>query len=297
MRWSYDIRKDGRQQSFHGNPLITDDLILIGTDRSCDPEGIGHVYVFERNTGRVRWKYRSTSVPTDILLAGPNIYFGSFQDRWSAVNFKTGELVWRYSTDTVNPDCAMIKSPVVGGTHLYLTGLDGFIYSLDTATGRVVWKRKLSASPSTALALKGNALYVGTTDNHLYRLNPDSGATVTDLAVEAMPVGRLTLTDDSLLLFLENRSERSGYIVAVDPQLKGERWKRKSIPDWASERPQVWKGLVLAGNCRGELAAIAASDGAPQWKMNLKGCIRSIGQSDDMLFVGVQEGTVYALRP
>ena len=297
MRWSYDIHRDGKQTSFHGNPLITEDLILIGTDLSCAPDGEGHVYAFERNTGKAKWKYKSTSVPTDILRIGQTIYFGSFQDRWSAVNLKSGELVWSFSTNTANPDCTMVKSPVADATHLYLTGLDGFVYSLDTATGRVIWKRELSAPPSTALALKDNALFVGTTDNHLYRLNPVSGATLADLVVDAMPVGRLTLTDDSLLLFLENRSDHSGYIVAVDPRLKSERWKQKSTLDWASERPNVWKGLVLAGNCRGELAAFRASDGAAQWKLNLKGCIRSIGNSDDMLFVGVQEGTVYALRP
>ena len=47
LRWSYDIRKDGNQQSFHGDPLVTNDLILIGTDRSCDPNGVGHVYAYE----------------------------------------------------------------------------------------------------------------------------------------------------------------------------------------------------------------------------------------------------------
>lgn len=296
VRWSYNIRKDGKQRSFHGNPLITDELILIGTDYSCDPDGIGHVYAFERNTGKVRWKYQTTSVPTDILRIGSNVYFGSFQDHWSALNLKTGELVWSFSTGAANPDCTMVKSPVADAARLYLTGLDGFVYSLDTATGRVIWKRKLSAPPSTALALIGSALFVGTSANHLYRLNPESGATAADLAVEATPVGRLTLTDDSLLLFLENRAERSGYILSVDSQLKNEQWQQKSTPDWASERLNVWKGLVLAGNCRGELAAFRASDGAPQWKLNLKGCIRSIGNSDDMLFVGVQEGTVYALR-
>src|SRR5687767_3923794 len=32
VRWTYDIRKDGKQTSFHGNPLIAGDVILIGTD-------------------------------------------------------------------------------------------------------------------------------------------------------------------------------------------------------------------------------------------------------------------------
>lgn len=51
LQWSYDITKDGKQISFHGNPLITGDLILIGTDRSCEPDGVGHVYAFDRRTG------------------------------------------------------------------------------------------------------------------------------------------------------------------------------------------------------------------------------------------------------
>ena len=92
VQWSYDIRKDGKQQSFHGDPLVTSDLILIGTDRSCDPEGVGHVYAFERDSGKVRWKYRSTSVPTDIVQLGSNVFFGSFQDQWSSVDLRTGKL-------------------------------------------------------------------------------------------------------------------------------------------------------------------------------------------------------------
>lgn len=295
MRWSYDIGKDGKQKSFHGNPLITDDLILIGTDYNCAADGIGHVYAFERSTGKVRWKYQTSSVPTDILRIGQRVYFGSFQDNWYALNFQSGELLWKFSTGASNDNCDFRKSPVADDRHVYFAGLDGFIYSLDAATGRVVWKRKLTAAPSTMLALKGDALFVGTSDNRLHRLKSETGATVAELALEATPVGRLTLTDNSLLLFLENRSERSGYIISVNPNLTTQQWRQKSSPDWASERPHLWKGLVLAGNCRGELAAFRASDGAPQWKLNLKGCIRSIGNSGDMLFVGVQEGTVYAL--
>ena len=90
LQWSYDIRRDGNQQSFHGDPLVTNDLILIGTDRSCDPNGVGHVYAFERDSGKVRWKYRSTSVPTDIVQINSNVYFGSFQDNWSSVDLQTG---------------------------------------------------------------------------------------------------------------------------------------------------------------------------------------------------------------
>jgi len=296
LQWSYDIRKDGKQTSFHGNPLIIGDLILIGTDRSCDPDGVGHVYAFDRRTGAVKWKYKSTSVPTDIVHVGSNIYFGSFQDRWSAAKLQTGELVWTVSTGVPNPECHIAKSPVADEKRVYITGIDGVIYSLDAISGRQVWKRKLAAAPSTSLGLKDKSLFVGTTDNRIYRLNSLTGESEADMAVAAQPVGRPALTVDSVLFFLENRAERAGYIVALTPDLAKVRWTQKSTPDWASERPHVAQGLVIVGNCRGELAAFQVSDGAPKWKMTLKGCIRSVGDSGDTLFAGVQEGTVYALR-
>ena len=296
VQWSYDIKKDGWQTSFHGNPLVTDDLILVGTDRSCDPKGIGHVYAFERQSGKVRWKYQTTSVPTDIVRVGENIFFGSFQDRWSAINFQTGRLVWDFSTGLSNEDCAMVKSPIADETNFYFIGLDGVIYSLNAKSGRLVWKRKLPASPSTALLMKDKLIFVGTTDKRIYSLKSQTGEIEAETSTEARPVGRITWDDSAILFFLENQSERSGNIVSISSDLAKINWMQKQSPEWASERPHVLDGLVLAGNCQGELAAFRLSDGTPQWKITLKGCIRSIGSSNGQFFVGVQEGTVSALR-
>ena len=294
VRWSYDIRKDGKQQSFHGDPLVTGDLLLIGTDQSCDPEGVGHVYAFEQKSGKVQWKYRSTSVPTDIVQLKSKVYFGSFQDKWSSVDLQSGRLDWSFSIGTPNENCDPPKSPIVVDNNLFIVGLDGVIYSLDPSSGRVVWKRKLTSSPSTGLALRDKTIYVGTMDQRMYRLNAATGTIISELTLEAKPVGRLTFANDSLLMFLENASERVGYIISVDSKLAGIRWRQKSSPDWASERPHLWKEFVVAGNCRGGITAFRASDGMPQWSFSLNGCIRSIGSSGDLLFVGVQEGTIYA---
>ena len=168
------------------------------------------------------------------------------------------------------------------------------IYSLDASSGRVSWKLKLPGAPSTGLALRDKTIYVGTNDQRLYRLNAETGAVISELATETKPVGRLVFTNDSLLLFLQNASERVGYIISVDSKLTRLRWKQRSSPDWASERPHLWKEFVIAGNCRGGLEAFRITDGEPQWNLSLKGCIRSIGSSGDMLFAGVQEGTIYA---
>jgi outer membrane protein assembly factor BamB len=67
VKWEYDIRKDGEQSQFHGDPLITDQVLAIGTDGK-----IGHVYAFEPTTGAVRWKYKvkDSGVASDIVRLG-----------------------------------------------------------------------------------------------------------------------------------------------------------------------------------------------------------------------------------
>ena len=296
LRWSYDIKKDGNQQSFHGNALFVDDLVLIGTDKSCAPEGIGHVYAFNKNTGVVRWKYRTTSASTDIVQAGSRIYFGSIQDTWTALNLKDGSVAWSFATAAANPDCNYPKSPVTDGVHLYVAALDGNLYSFDAENGKIAWKQKLPAEPSTSLVLKGGFLTIGASNNHIYRLKTDSGAIANETTMEAKPVGRPVIADNAVLFFLEDRTSKTGEIVSLSNDLQTVRWAQRFSPEAASERPYTSRGLVIAGNCRGELSAFRATDGAPQWKLSLKGCIRSVGDSGDMLFAGAQEGTVYALH-
>jgi outer membrane protein assembly factor BamB len=174
-----------------------------------------------------------------------------------------------------------------------VTGLDGLIYALNATSGRIAWKRKLPAQPSTALALKEKMLFVGASDNSIYRLNTETGSTVAVMAVEAMPVGRITVTENGLMMLLENRSERSGYVVSLTTDLKP-MWQQKFSPEWASERPTVRGKSVVVGNCRGEVTALSTLDGTSQWKLSLKGCVRSIANAGNRVFIGVQEGTIYA---
>ena len=160
MRWSYDIHQDGNQTSFHGNPLITDQLVLIGTDKSCASGGIGHVYAFDRATGAVRWKYRTAGTPTDIVRIGSTIYAAIFVDELSALNLADGTLRWRFATGMPNPDCALPPAPVVVGDRVVYAGLDGILYGFDAQSGKVLWKHDLGKRPTTKLNVINNSIYV-----------------------------------------------------------------------------------------------------------------------------------------
>jgi outer membrane protein assembly factor BamB len=299
VRWSYNIHQDGNQTSFHGNPLITDQLIFIGTDKSCAAGSIGHVYAFDRATGTVRWKYRTAGTPTDIARIGSTVYAASFADELIALNLADGDLRWRFATGMPNPDCSLPPAPVVVGDRLFYTGLNGILYGLDGQTGKLLWKHNLGKRSTTKLSVVGNSLYIGNSANRIFRISTDDGHVQSELSVPASPTGRILADARALYIFLEDRESKGGYLISTDLNLSQIRWTHQADRAWSSEWPRLWNGLLLAGSCRSELDAFRISDGALQWSDKLKGCLRSIGTDgeSEQIYIGAQEGTVYDYSP
>lgn len=277
VQWSYNIHRDGNQTSFHGNPLVTEQLVLIGTDKSCAPDGIGHVYAFDRTTGAVRWKYRTTGTPTDITRAETTIYAASFTDELIALNLTDGTLRWKFATGAPNHGCALPPAPVVLGERLFYSGLDGILYGLDRQSGKVLWRHDLGDRATTKLSVIGNSLYVGNSTRRLFRISVDDGHVQTELTPPASPQGRILADASALYMFLEDNDTQGGYLVATDVTLSRISWMHNADQAWSSEWPRLWNGLLLAGNCRNQIVALRPSDGAVQWSDIIKGCLRSIG--------------------
>jgi outer membrane protein assembly factor BamB len=289
VKWEYDIRQDGEQSQFHGDPLVTGQSLVIGTDGK-----IGHVYAFDRATGAVRWKYRvdDRGVATDVILLAENVYFVTRGNQLVCLDLATGAVKWSFRSSYAGAeDCLMCSSPAAAEGQVYFGGLDGFAYALEARSGKLVWKRDLGAQVTTSAALRGHDLYLGTAKRHLYRLNTDSGEVLSDLATEATPNGHLVVADNSLLAFLGDE-----IIASVDLGLAKLQWSAEASKEWTSARPYFWKDVVLAGN-RHELIALRSGDGARIWSHQFPETVRGIGTSLDVLYVGTLRGPVFAYAP
>jgi outer membrane protein assembly factor BamB len=287
VKWSYDIRKDGEHSQFHGDPLVTDEFAIIGTDGK-----IGHVYAFERSPGAVRWKYRvdKRGVASDIVRLEGNVFAVTLGDELVSLDLKTGKPNWTFRAGYSAQDCLTCSSPVAAEGHVYFGGLDGFAYALNSQTGKLIWKRDLGAKLTTSAAIRGHDLYLGTVKRHLYRLNIDSGEVLSDFVTDAAPNGRLIASDDSLFTFLGDE-----IFASIDLNMKTLRWSAEASKEWTSARPYLWHGKVLAGNRR-ELVAFAATDGTRVWSHQFPETVRGIGTSDEVLYVGSLKGPIFAYR-
>jgi hypothetical protein len=273
-------------------------LILIGTDGA-----MGHVYAFERATGKVVWKHAVTrrvagygGVTTDILGNGPNAYAVMLGDELLCLDLKTGRLNWSFQSGFAGTQFMWSRRPAVSGDRVFFGSIPGVLYAFDAKSGKEIWKRDFGSRISTHLTTSGDDLYLGTADGHLYRVNQKTGAVAADLLVGVTPVGVPVITGDSLLVYLNSRGGDGGAesLACLDRALTKIRWNQKTEGGWSLTSPYIWRDRVLAGNEAGEVIAFRLADGARQEAFGLKGTIRSIGGLDDTFYIGTLNGTIYA---
>jgi len=288
VKWDYDIRKDGDQRQFHGDPLITNRLLIIGTDGN-----IGHVYAFNRSKWIVQWKYRveDGGVASDIVRVEQNGCAVTLADEVICLDLDTGKLKWKFRSGFSGHEFHWTPPVATTRDRVFFGGQDGDLYALNAESGRLIWKRPLGAAVTTSIATRDKDLYVGTANRHIYRINADSGDRTADFQAEWQPRWNIVVADDSLILFLGDE-----VLASIDPSLAKMLWFVQASKEWTSARPYLWGGIILAGN-RGELLALRSVDGSQQWSQQFPEVVRGIGSSDDILYVGSLKGPIYAYSP
>lgn len=296
-RWSYDIRKDGKQISFHGAILIDRNTVLFDTDLSCAAGGIGHVYAAERGSGRILWKYRSpVGVSSNLLRTRSSVCFGTMTAEWGCLDPATGAVRWKVAPVGKRP-CELPIWADTDGQSLFVISADGAVISLRASDGKVRWTRALGGRATTSPVVTQNVVHVGAGDGRVYSLEATTGRVVHSVPVGGQPVGRPTMGREGLFFLIEKATKPRGLLIMLDRAGKQIKWSREHDRTFASEQPHLWRDVVVSGDCAGVVTAFAVADGKPRWKTEVKGCIRSISSSAELLFLGAQEGMVYAIRP
>ena len=96
-RWNQDVRPGGRGTSFHGDPLVIDSTFIVGTDGGTVDSTFGEVYAFDLASGRVAWKYSTTSgIVSDVCRAGDRLLAITRADSLLCLEGASGRLAWSF---------------------------------------------------------------------------------------------------------------------------------------------------------------------------------------------------------
>jgi outer membrane protein assembly factor BamB len=303
LRWSYNIEQDGDQTSFHDDPLIAGNLVIIGTDAGRQ----GHIYAFDRTTGKVRWKYlvrtgdfEDFGVVSDIVQKGDSIYAVAKGDDLLCLDLATGKVRWHFASGFDRHHTAWENSPAMDGHTILFDGHDGFVYALSAASGKLIWKTNLHAPVLTSPVIVGHSIYVGTS-SQFYRLRSTDGKSAGSFTVPVKPWRNVTFSDHRLLIISSDLfySKVPSELLSLDLASQRIRWQVKSPASSTlyTVWPYVWHGEVLASD-NGHLYAYRETDGSLAWSHDFPGQqVRGIGVTPDVLYLGTMHGMIYAFVP
>ncbi len=293
VRWEYDTGEDGESAQFHGNPVITDELVVTPSDST----GEGWTYAFERAGGELRWKQPTDGgggIETDLLRAGDTVVGVSKSGDLLCLDLVSGFPLWSFSPESYEYRSFRPPNPALAGDRILFGGADGAVYGVDAGSGEKLWRLDLGGRISTGLAATGEHFYLGLEDHRLVRAAVADGGVAAVLPLDGQPVGYPLATGDALVVLLGTEGEAFDLVV-IDAELDGELWRTSSAEAWTTARPLLWQGSVLAGTRKGMLSAFDLEAGAVDWRRHLEGRLRGLGTAGDLLFVGTIDGTLYAL--
>ena len=165
-------------------PSVKDGVAVVG---SWD----GRVYAIDMATGKTRWVHRTVGDTIDLkregydrraiqstaAIAEGDVFLGSRDDGFYALDFATGERKWRSSHHT----SWVVGSPAVRDGRVYVGSSDAhFIHSVDVASGRELWRTPVGSNVISSPVLTGDLLVVGIANTNagrgeLLALNASTG--------------------------------------------------------------------------------------------------------------------------
>ena len=305
--WSHDAHADGASGGFLTAPLLRGDLVIAGTAGRCGTKGSGFVYAFDQKTGAVRWKVQATvasNVFAEIDVWDPKspLVFSTGDGEWLSVDARSGKVNWRFRTTPSGANCESRTSVATDGVTVCFLAQDGTLHCLDAKSGRELWRQQRKSAPTTDVLMYKDVLYFGSADDRIYGLIPANGKLVVQLRTPYTPIGGIAEADketsaDFEFSFATNGNTGQGVLMSYSDEFDRVLWSRSSAEGWSSNQPEPWKGVLVAGNCRGDVVAYRISDGEPQWRTHVDGCIEGLAHDSGSLYIEVREGAIYTYHP
>lgn len=290
MSWTYDTAADGPAAQFHGDALVTDRLVIVGSDYV--PQG--HLYALERSSGTVRWKHVFPGgVGAQILRRGDTAFAVAASGEVVAVDLESGRIIWRTSPQEAGD---RLLDPVLDGDRLVVAWRPGSVEALDVATGRRIWRTELGERLNTSVAIVGSSLVVGSLAGRLHRLSREDGSALAPIELNAIAYGDLVEAGGCLLWLQVEVEGGPGTLSCLDPSLSRTLWSFRAEKEITTFRPLIQGGRAVVG-WDGTLVSLDLGTGAQAWSCPVKGMPRGLGASGERLYVGTLSGPVLALDP
>ncbi|WP_327729831.1 PQQ-binding-like beta-propeller repeat protein [Streptomyces sp. NBC_00487] len=182
------------------------------------------------------------------------------------------------------------SAPAVAGGVVYVGSNDHNLYALDATTGEQRWKFRTNERVGSPPAVAGRVVFAGSDDGNLYAVDAATG-----VRRWTFPTGGTVLSSPAVAGGVVYIGSVDKSLYAVDAATGERRWKFRT-GNVVDSSAAVADGVVLAGCRDGNLYAVDAASGEQRWKFRTGGAVASSpAVAGGVVFVGSEDGNLYAV--
>jgi eukaryotic-like serine/threonine-protein kinase len=262
-----------------------------GPDRSGTMPGPGPA-----GDPAIAWDVPVTGgMPSSImpLVAQGRVIVADTSGILTALDEATGTKVW-----SVDLGSATRSSPALVNDRVIAASDAGNLVAVSTADGSLIWRTELGTGAiSASLLVADEALYVGSENGYLYKVDPSTGNTIWSVSVGG-PITRGPAFSDGVLYV----GATGGRFSAIDAGTHQLRWSVElgpgevGTPEVGGGRVYVSRGLQASAPPH-DLVALDIRDGSFLWSFASPTGqqVYMAGLADGLVFAVSEDDNVYAL--
>ena len=244
-------------------------------------------------------------VSTAAVADQENVFVGSWNRRFYAINKKTRLEQWSYITDD-----SLTAAAAVGSANVYFGSEDNNVYSMTRGSGYIPgrsWRQKTGSRITTSPLLYGDRIFIGSWDYKLYCLE-DSGAEayIRWTYPAGAPVVSRPFANREWVFVITQESRPEGSIIwtlhSVGISQGVLAWEAKGISEVLAADALHCYALDIDGN----VGAFRLDSGQLDWTLDIGGFDKVLGQDARLgsdkswwgrMFLVDASGLVQAIRP
>ncbi len=245
-----------------------------------------YLYALDLETGKPDWEFLSDGfIKMSPAVEQETIFFGTMGGSFYALAQQTGKKLWQYSSQ----DAHFKTSPIIWSNLVIAGNTRGELLAFHLLDGRLVWNHKLE--PMNAdFVLGDKSLFFGTSLGHLYCWDIEQNVLVWKTKLQGRSDSRVTLAANLVYGVTTN-----GYVFCLQRNSGKIQWQKK-IANALYSAPAFLDELLYVGAMDKRLYMLDKK-GEIFWQGILgdKGIRSDITFNDSTIFIGTEEGILYAL--
>ena len=178
------------------------------------------------------------------------IYLGG--DKLTALDANTHSLRWDYDVKTAS-------SPFASNGCVYFSSTNGTVYSLNSDTGHLIWKKHTDLGIESSPVVYNNTLYISAQDK-VCAINATSGTFKWNTTFSGPVTASPNVVNDTICVGSED-----GYIYAINSTNSELNWKYQTNSSITSSSA-IKDGLVFTGATDGYVYSNYLENGTLKWK-------------------------------